>query len=84
MRIHKVIDMPHNCPICNRETTPERALRGSMRVTEQVCESCDIAWHIDTDKRLRIAVSSTHSRASKLNDDDFEKLLKRIADYERS
>jgi len=75
--------MPH-CRICNQETTPERAIRGSRRVTEYVCENCNIAWYIGADKKMHIGVSSTHSRASKLNEDDFKKLLKRIADYERS
>ena len=33
---------------------------------------------------MKITVSGTHSRASKLSDEEFEGLLKRIADYERS
>ena len=70
------------CPICNRETIPEGAIQGGMKVTDHVCENCNIVWYINTDKKMHIGVSSTHSRASKLNDTDFEKLLKRIADYE--
>lgn len=75
--------MPQNCPICNQETTPERKIQGSKRVTDYVCENCNIVWFKDEDEKLKITVSSTHSRASKLSDDDFEKLMKRIADYER-
>lgn len=75
--------MLHNCLICNQKTVPERAIRGGTRVTEYVCENCNIVWYIDTDKKMKINISSTHSKASKLRDEDFEKLLKRIADYER-
>ena len=75
--------MSHNCPICSQETIPERAIRGGKRITDYVCDNCNIVWYIDTDGKMQITVSSTHSRASKLSDDDFEKLMKRIADYER-
>lgn len=75
--------MPDKCPICKKETTPERAIKGGRKVTDYVCEYCNIVWYIDTDKNMRIGISATHSRASKMNDDDFKKLLKRIADYEK-
>lgn len=76
--------MSQNCPICNQETAPERKIHGSQRVTDYVCDNCSVVWYKDEDEKLQITVSSTHSRASKLSDDDFEKLMKRILDYERS
>jgi transposase-like protein len=74
--------MSQNCPICSQETSPERKIHGTQRATDYVCEDCNIVWFKDTDGKLKITVSSTHSRASKLSDADFEKLMKRIADYE--
>ncbi|MBU2560080.1 hypothetical protein KKA03_04205 [archaeon] len=75
--------MSQNCPICSKETSPERKIHGSQRATEYVCENCNIVWFKDTDNKMKITISSTHSRASKLGDADFEKLMKRIAEYER-
>ena len=43
-----------------------------------------IVWYLDTGKKMKITVSGTHSRASKLTDEEFEMLMKRIADYEKS
>lgn len=75
--------MPDICPICSQETLPERKIHGTQRFTDYVCENCNIVWYKDADGKLQITVSSTHSRASKLSDSDFEKLMKRIADYEK-
>jgi uncharacterized Zn finger protein len=75
--------MSYNCPICSQETAPERAIRGGSRVTDYVCDNCNIIWYKDTDGKLQITVSSTHSRASKLSDDEFEKLIKKISEYQK-
>ncbi len=76
--------MSQNCPICSQETEPERKIHGIRRVTDYVCENCSIVWSLDANKKMQITVSSTHSRASKLGDEDFERLMRRIADYEGS
>jgi transposase-like protein len=80
----KINPMPQNCPICDQETAPETTIRGSTRVTNYVCENCKIVWYLDTGGKMKITVSGTHSRASKLSDEDFEILMKRISDYEKS
>jgi transposase-like protein len=76
--------MSHNCPICEQETVIERGIRGGKRITNYVCENCNIVWYTDPEGDMKITVSGTHSRASKLSDDEFEKLTKKILDYERS
>lgn len=61
----------------------QRMLRDGTRFTDYLCEKCNIVWYIGTDRKMHIKLSSTHSMASKLNDDDFKVLTDRIIEYER-
>ncbi len=77
--------MSRNCPICQETTVLERAIRGGGKTEiHYVCENCAIAWVVGKNNKMHIAVSSTHSRASKMNDEEFAELTKRIAEYETS
>lgn len=75
--------MPPKCPMCNQETSLERSIQGGRIATDYFCNDCRIVWFTGEDKKMHIGVSSTHSKASKLNDEEFENLVKRITDYER-
>jgi cytidylate kinase len=75
--------MSPECPICGRETKKERSIHGGRIIEDYVCEDCSIAWYLDSDLKWRIRVSSTHSIASKLNDEGFQRLLKKIEKYEK-
>jgi uncharacterized protein YbaR (Trm112 family) len=74
------------CPICKGETKIKRSISGKGEMVEDfICESCHIAWYIPEGKKIpKIRVSTTHSMASKLTDEEFEELLKKIKEYEES
>lgn len=70
------------CPICGGETKKKRSIHGGEMIEDFICESCSIAWYVDTG-RPRIRISTTHSIASKMDDEEFKGLLRKIEEYEK-
>lgn len=75
--------MPLACPICSTSLEKFKSMYGGDVLEDYICRSCHIAWHLDELNRLQIRVSSTHAHASKLSDEEFKKLLEKIAEYEK-
>jgi|GEM_PF-5470506 hypothetical protein len=74
------------CPICKKETRLKRVIgEGGEILKDYICENCYIGWYIpESGGAPKIRVSTTHSIAQKLSDEEFKKLLERIRKYEES
>ncbi len=63
------------CKECGSETELVRSKVAEGMRTDYLCRKCNIAWYIDNDGRFRIRLSTTNTLASKLNEEEFEKMI---------
>ncbi len=64
------------CKECGSETELVRSKVAEGMRTDYICRKCNIAWYIDKDRRFRIRLSTTNTLASKLNEEEFKKMIK--------
>ncbi len=64
------------CKECGSETELVRSKIAEGMRTDYICRKCNIAWYIDKDGIFRIRLSTTNTLASKLNKEEFEKMIK--------
>ncbi|MFQ6136793.1 MAG: hypothetical protein ACE5PM_06400 [Candidatus Hydrothermarchaeales archaeon] len=70
--------MEVKCPICKSRTDAVRSPSAKGTMVDYICRNCNIAWYIDENNKYRIRLSTTHALASKLSDEEFNKLIELI------
>ncbi len=66
------------CKVCGSETELVRSKIAEGMRTDHICRKCNIAWYIDEDGHYRIRLSTTHTLASNLNEEEFKKMIETV------